>query len=185
MRLGSIFVTAILAVCAVAAPLANDKRNDLAASHETNATLTAVKTPPVPSIAEIKTHMHTPASIAGLSLFYAGPGGYAKLAIARAKTFHPAKKLLKDVWLNSRYPDTWQNDPADSKLFFDRASAAFAQISSGDVFVLLPDDTKGTNFHPGTVWVNEEWPNLESNHNVKRVIRINPKNNDEEVILTH
>lgn len=128
--------------------------------------------------------MHSVAQLAGLSLFYSGPSGYARLALARAKTFSPQKKLLKDFWLDPKYPDAWQNDEMASKTFFDRASAAMALRSSGDVYVLLPSDTMGTNWFKGTVWDREEWPNLAGGRNpmVNNVYRINPDNSNQERI---
>lgn len=138
----------------------------------------------MPSIDDVKKHMHTQAEMANKSLFYSGPGGYAKKANDLAKK--TGRKLLKDFWVDSKYPDAWQNDIDASKQFFDIASAAMAQVSSGVVYVLLPSDTKGTNWNQDTVWAREEWPNLRGGKNpaVTKIVRVNPDNSNEETIYT-
>lgn len=132
----------------------------------------------------MKKHMHTQADMANKALFYSGPGGYAKKANDLAKK--TGRKLLKDFWIDSKYPDAWQNDIDASKQFFDNASAAMAQVSSGVVYVLLPSDTKGTKWNQDTVWAREEWPNLGNGKNpaVTKIVRVNPDNSNEETIYT-
>jgi hypothetical protein len=67
----------------------------------------------VPNIKEIKQHMHSEAEMAGKSLFYSGPGGYTKKAVALATKLQ--RKTLKDFYLDSNYPNPWQNDMDASK----------------------------------------------------------------------
>lgn len=54
---------------------------------------------------------------------------------------------------NPRDPDTDLQDLQKTQV----VSAAFAQTSSGYVYVLVPD---GRAFRPGSVWINYEFPNL-------------------------
>ncbi|KIN03105.1 hypothetical protein OIDMADRAFT_27565 [Oidiodendron maius Zn] len=69
----------------------------------------------------------------------------------------------------------------DAGLLFDtRASEAMAKLASGEVHVLLPSNTKGTEWAPGTVWDVNEYPNLGAA--VTKIIRVNPDNDDEEEI---
>jgi hypothetical protein len=55
-----------------------------------------------------------------------------------------------------------------------------ARTCSGVAYVLLPTDTKGTQWKSGTVWDEDEWPNMSSA--VTKVIRVNLENDDEETI---
>ena len=45
---------------------------------------------------------------------------------------------------------------------------------------MLPSDTKGKDWEIGIVWNNYEWPYLGSD--VTEVVRINPNNDEKEVI---
>lgn len=116
----------------------------------------------------------------GVSLFYSGPGSYANKAKKWAKKRNNGYKILGQLWQDSSYPDTWQNDPDDSEKFFNAAPQAMAEVSAGKIYVMLPSDTTGTDWHKDTVWNNYEWPNLGAG--VTQVIRVNPDNEDEELI---
>lgn len=135
------------------------------------------ETPPVPSVEEIKKHLNVAKD---RSLFYSGPGGYAKKARDWAKGKKNGYKVLVQLWKDSKYPDPWQNDEDTSTEFFNRASQAMAELSSGTVFVMLPSDTNGNDWKAGTVWDKYEWPNLRSA--VTTVIRVNPDNDKHETI---
>lgn len=133
--------------------------------------------PPLPSIKDIQDHLNVPKDV---SLFYSGPGGYAKKARDWAKRSNSGYKILAQLWTDSKYQDKWQDDPDLSKQFFNLASQAMAELSSGIVYVMLPSKTKGTDWQKDTVWDKYEWPNLPSA--VTEVIRINPDNDDQETI---
>ena len=134
-------------------------------------------TPAVPDVEEIKKHLDVAKDI---SLFYSGPGGYAKIARDWAKSKNNQYKILGQLWKDARYPDPWQNDPDASEKFFNLASQALAGLSSGTVYVILPSDTKGKDWKVGTVWDKYEWPSLTPD--VTKVIRVNPDNDNEETI---
>lgn len=76
--------------------------------------------------------------------------------------------------------DPYVKTTSNAKTFKSRASEAIARSCSGTVYVMLLTDTKGLNWHKGTVWDQDEYPNLSSA--VTKLIRINPKNDDEEVL---
>lgn len=139
--------------------------------------ITTRNTPPVPSVDEIKPNLNVPA---GVSLFYSGPGGYAKQARTWARNQKNGYKVLGQLWKDSSYPDKWQSDQDTSTKFFNVASQAMAELSAGTVYVMLPSDTTGTKWKADTVWDKYEWPNLASS--VERVIRINPDNQNKEII---
>lgn len=84
------------------------------------------------------------------------------------------------LWTNLCYLDAWQNDMNASTQFFNLASREMAKLSSGIVYVMLPSDTKGTDWWHESVWNLYEWPNLGSA--VTEVIRVNPDNDNQETI---
>ena len=55
-----------------------------------------------------------------------------------------------------------------------------AQSCSDIVYVMLPTDMKGLNWHKGTVWNQDEYPNLSSA--VTKLIRINLENDGEKIL---
>jgi len=116
-------------------------------------------------------------------MFYSGPGGYFAKARAMGASMG-GLKILKDWWKDKRFPDLYHaNLPAAKmKKFWDNASVALAELSSGTVYVLLPANTVGTNFFPGTVWQRLEWNTLQKNSAVKKVVKLNPDNTKHEVI---
>ncbi|KAG6899900.1 hypothetical protein C0995_004754 [Termitomyces sp. Mi166 len=137
----------------------------------------------VPDVAEIKKHLHVEPN---KSLFYSGPGGYKAIADARAKTM--GLKILETSWkdlkLNgkvagSAYVDSVTNglSDIDEGRFWDNASKAFAELSSGTVYVLLPANVHGpSNFFAKSIWARVEWQALIDNPHVTKVIMINPDN---------
>lgn len=134
------------------------------------------QTPPaVPTRAEVEKHLKVPA---GESLFYScdlDNQGTCKQAKDWAKKHHPDLKVLAKLWVDSRYPDTWQADAHVSKQFWDVASEAMAAMSSGTVYVVLGPwkEANGKDWHSGSVWARKEWPALEANSAVTSVIRVN------------
>ncbi|KAH0578946.1 hypothetical protein H2248_003129 [Termitomyces sp. 'cryptogamus'] len=125
-----------------------------------------------PDIKEIKKHIHIGPDE---SLFYSGPNGYMKLAGKQAKKMH--KKILDMAWTDRDLFNTRQN-----KAFWNNTSQAFAELSSGTVYVLLPEDIGINNFHNGTVWKEVEWPTLQQNLQVTKVIKVT-EGEKKEVLL--
>ncbi|KAG5652835.1 hypothetical protein H0H81_003459 [Sphagnurus paluster] len=127
---------------------------------------------PVPTVEELKTKLQVPSS--GGLLFYSGPGGFIGPATVRAQQM--GLKVLEDSWIDKTYPDEYQKklSPADLKIFWDHASQAFAELASGTIYVLLPDYTTLQSFFPTSVWARVEWPTLEKNANVTKVLMIFP-----------
>lgn len=81
-------------------------------------------------------------------------------------------KILSLLWTDSRYH-------ADvSEEFFNLASRAMAELSSGIIYIMLPSDTQGTGWWYESLWNLYEWPSLGSA--VTEVIRVNPDNNHQE-----
>ncbi|KAK7451688.1 hypothetical protein VKT23_012366 [Stygiomarasmius scandens] len=143
------------------------------------------RTPAVPGTAEIKTHL----SVApDTSLFYSAsngqpPEGSARQASEWAKKKKNGYKILARMWKDSNYQNTWQNDATLSKEFFDNASEAMAELSSGTVYVMLPPSTQadGKDWWSGSVWARKEWPALQNNPAVTKVIRIDPAGNEKTI----
>lgn len=111
---------------------------------------------PVPTVQEIISNHFVDPVPKDTSLFYTGLGG-GKTPAQYSK--EKSLKMLKDVWKDRNYPDQF-TDPQQNGEFFDRASAAFAQASSGKVTVLLPAGTGLNGGNPKAVWTRCEWPNL-------------------------
>ena len=90
------------------------------------------------------------------SLFYAGTGDFDRDALAYAQKYH-----LRTIFDFVDRAQTAGLTSAQVTEFWNNASAAYAQVSCGNVYVLLPGDTSaGTTWHKGTVWDSIEWPEL-------------------------
>ncbi|KAI1345682.1 hypothetical protein F5Y01DRAFT_308855 [Xylaria sp. FL0043] len=126
-------------------------------------------TPPLPTVQECKNHLKVTKDT---TLFYPGPGGYAKKArdAIKIRDYLNGYKILGPLWTDSKWQDQWQNDEKARKEFFNICSQALAELSTGISYVLLPPG-KGEDWQKGTVWDKFEWPNLPSN---TKVIRIDP-----------
>jgi hypothetical protein len=136
------------------------------------------KTPPLPTVQDCKDHLKVEKDT---TLFYSGPGGYAKKArdAIKDRDYLKGYKILGQLWTDNTWQNQWQNDEDASKKFFDICSQALAEISTGTSYVLLPKG-KGKDWQKGTVWDEYEWPHIPSN---TKVIRINPEDkNDKETI---
>ncbi|KAF8060772.1 hypothetical protein FPV67DRAFT_1705482 [Lyophyllum atratum] len=201
MRFASLMISALVALTALAAPLPTEKGTAAAGTLQPNVISHQPQPPPaplqgrgpkpivkaatkaaalaVPSVQEMKSHLSiSPNKV----LFYSGPGGYIDLA--RKKAASMGLRILEDSWKDKKFPDKYQAGlgPAEMQKFWDNASQALAQASSGTVHVLLPADTVGTNFFKGAIWARIEWGALQRNGAVTKVIKINPDNKEEEVI---
>ncbi|KAF9467058.1 hypothetical protein BDZ94DRAFT_1233247 [Collybia nuda] len=183
MRLSSLIVAALAAVCVVANPLPSIQIPDAASvvGKVSKGDLSSIgkdEIISVPTTAEIKTHMHTQAEMRNTSLFYSGPGGYRDKALALGMKI--GRHILTDFFLDPHYPDQWSTN---NTKFWDNASRAMAQLSSGTAYVLLPSDTTGQIWFMGTVWDRVEWPTLLMNQAVDAIVRVNPDNDKHETIF--
>lgn len=86
------------------------------------------------------------------ALFYSGPGRYPNKAREWARKKNNGYKILSLLWTDSRYPDVWQYDADASEEFFNLASRAMAELSSGISYIMLPSDTQGTDWWYESVW---------------------------------
>lgn len=125
-------------------------------------------TPPLLTIENIKQNLCVPKD---RPFFLLWPVHKAREWASSKKAGH---KVLAQSWKDSSYPDTWQNNVVVFDKFFELASQAMAELSSGTVHVLLPSDMQGRDWWPTTVW------NWYERHNfgllVTNIIRINPEN---------
>ncbi|KAI0172912.1 hypothetical protein GGR52DRAFT_428207 [Hypoxylon sp. FL1284] len=179
MQLLSFLKTAVLAslaVTSIAVPVPVNTGDVSIDSRE----LIDKRTPPVPTVEQCKEQLNVAPNT---SMFYSGPGSYAAKALkaindSNGRPYLEGYKLLSRMWKDSKFPDQWQDDAAASKEFFDNASQAMAELTSGTAYVMLPQD-EGTNWYSGSVWDRKEWPNIPED---VRVIRINPNNLDTQVV---
>ncbi|KAF9552383.1 hypothetical protein CPC08DRAFT_714662 [Agrocybe pediades] len=96
-------------------------------------------------------------------------------AQAWARGNHPTYKILKDMWTDSRYLRPWMKTDK-VKDFFDVASKAMAELSSGTVYIFMGgawSQADGKDWYDQSVWARIEWPALQTNHNVHTVYRVN------------
>ena len=132
--------------------------------------------PPLPTAEELKNKLRVEKS-----LFYTGRDQDGRVT---SKTAHKwgkdngNYKILEDSWnpdgwpsikdANGNYNNKW------GKLFFDPASQAFAEKSKGTVYVMLPQGIGGEkdDWDTKSVWARVEWPALQKNTAVEKVIRI-------------
>jgi hypothetical protein len=110
------------------------------------------------------------------SLLYSG--GMARHAEAWRAEKNWRYKILWGRWRNHSWPEQWVNDVEVYLEFYCRVSRAFAQLSAGDVYVMLPNDSSNAG-PPESVWHNHEWPHLRNepgkeNAKVERVLRLSP-----------
>ena len=136
----------------------------------------------VPSVEKIMEYLNVPPNKA---VFYAGPGGYHKKSVdwiekkaSQSSASDSGYKNWSDFWEDKSLLGQYKGDAG--LLFDTRASEAMAKLASGEVHVLLPSDTKGTEWTKGTVWDVNEYPNLGAA--VTKIIRVNPDNDEEEEI---
>lgn len=136
---------------------------------------------PEPDLAEVKRHLTGVAK--DNSLFYSGkPGGgsFAKKSMDWRDSKKNGYKILVEMWDDEKWANKWGGK---MEKFFDLASKGMAELSSGKVYVMLPSDSKGTEWPKGSYWNDFEWPALQKNTDVSEVIRVNPDNDNQETIL--
>lgn len=113
------------------------------------------------------------------SIFYAGGPDYWKRTkqVIENRSYLKGYAILGDKWVDPNWHLKWQGD-AHQAQFWDTCSKALAMATSGTAYVVLPPG-KGLDWRKGTVWDRMEWPNIPKS---VKVIRINPENEDMEVI---
>ncbi|KAG6809468.1 hypothetical protein H0H92_016124 [Tricholoma furcatifolium] len=193
MRLTSMFIVASIALSAAASPLPygrvsyarrggpltprlyDEIESDILARGN------SLSKDEVPSAKKLKPKLRIDTDKA---LFYSGPGGYQEKARQYAKD-HGNLQILEDSWKDPKTPEklTKGMTAEQEKKFWDNASQAMTMKSKGKTTVLLPEETKGTNFYPGTVWDRVEWDGLKQNENVDTINKANPNNEHTEVIF--
>lgn len=152
-------IVGLLAIGSLANPLPVEEDDAASLDIRIRALGKRATTPPLPTVDECKAQLTVAKDT---SLFYSGPGGYAKKArdaIKDPKRPYLSKyKILGQMWKDPAWQNQWQNDEDASVKFFDICSQAMAKASTGTVYVILPEDT-GTNWKAGTVWAREEVSN--------------------------
>ncbi|KAG6848245.1 hypothetical protein H0H93_001971 [Arthromyces matolae] len=153
----------------------------------------------IPTVEETKPHLDLDKKIAtgkknkGV-LFYSGPSEQdpktGKMITyqdrARDRAARTGRIILEDSWKDMSYPErhTAGKTPQDEKKFWINSSKAIAQKTTGPVAkVLLPVDMKGTEFHNGTIWKEHEYQELVDNEHVRKIVKLNPENEKEELLL--
>jgi hypothetical protein len=107
------------------------------------------------------------------NLFFSGPGDYE----FKAQLYARANGLNVLVDVLDQEMTTIATDAGGqiTKLYWNRVSQAFSEVTSGKAYALLPGDPAlGTTWYKGTLWDQVEWPALVKNRYVPEVIRINP-----------
>ncbi|KAG6819250.1 hypothetical protein H0H93_013769 [Arthromyces matolae] len=153
----------------------------------------------VPSVEEIKPQLDLDKKTANGKknkgvLFYSGPSEQdpktgQKITYqdrARDRAAKTDRIILEDSWKDKSYPErhTTGKTPQEEKKFWVNSSKAIAQKTTGPVAkVLLPAEMKGTKFHDGTIWKEHEYQDLVDNENVRKIVKLNPDNEKEEVLL--
>lgn len=108
------------------------------------------------------------------NLFFSGPGDYEFKARLYAQ--ENGLNVLVDFLDQDMTTIATDVGGQTTKLYWNRVSQAFSEVTSGKAYALLPGDPKtlGTSWYKGTLWDTVEWPILVKNRYVPEVIRINP-----------
>jgi hypothetical protein len=109
----------------------------------------------------------------GKELFYSYKRPTSEVEPTAAKTY-ATKHGLKTVW-DHMDPALLKSPDLDKRhQYFEHASAAYGQVVTGKVYVLMdgPPAT-GKKWEEGTIWDTVEWPEIEHRSGVE-VYRVNP-----------
>jgi hypothetical protein len=145
---------------------------------------------PLPTVQDIMVVLNNPQ---GKYIFYAGPGGYTGKATTWINKQNEGSNaamqgyLKLDQMLPPGYEDKWGGGDANPNVdFWERASEAMAKKSEGTVYVIMPSDTmgQGTAWWKSSVWNRIEYNNLDLGGKVTKLIKINPDNDDQEVLFS-
>jgi len=167
----------LFSVSVIGAPIAIDKQ-DLCHGHHISGRGTkrpSDKAPP-PTTEVMKPQLTINV---GTSLFYSGLDQGVSLKQVRkwADDHGGGYKILADSWKSEQWREAQLAKTAKTKKksFWNNASEAMAQLSSGRVYVILPPGVGvHTDDYPKSTWSDFEWPALKSNSRVTSVIRIDP-----------
>jgi hypothetical protein len=134
--------------------------------------------PSVPTVEECKAHITTPPI--NQSLFYTlGTVDSARtFAIQHVPRLYLLEDLIDDISDYATSPDSsWSQ--ADKDLFWDNCSQAFAELTSGVAFLILPSQIPVTP----KVWKRIEYDALVNNMDVHLIVKVNDSNTQDQTIL--
>jgi len=200
MHLVSFFITVLAALGGLAGPLAADKGSlttetslpalrivrEVLQARGSEGASSIVRRMPIPTVEEMKAHLKVSP---GKVLLYSGPGGY--LTKAREYIEREARrgggvkglKVLENSWKDPKFPAKFTGGDMKQLLpFWENASKAFAEMASGTVYILVPENIVGANFFPNTILARIEWPTLLKNPAVTKVVKVHPNSPKQEVI---
>ncbi|KAI1842266.1 hypothetical protein JX265_006893 [Neoarthrinium moseri] len=144
----------------------------------------AKKTEPMPSLDTFKAQFKDIGPDTCLfysGVFIGGPSEKNVMELRDSRSYLHGYRILKETWKDESYTKLAGKVKPSAKAFFAQASMALAQECEGVVYVLLGDGS-GQNWPSGTIWANQEWPNLRRGAGVTKVIRLNEKNDNQETI---
>ncbi|KAI0377686.1 hypothetical protein F5Y04DRAFT_284755 [Hypomontagnella monticulosa] len=129
-----------------------------------------------PTLQECSEQLYVPPDS---SIFYAGGMGFWNKTkqLTETRSYLRGYSIISDKWVDPDWYLKWQG-PDDYAEFWDVCSKALVLATQGTAYVMLPAG-KGLDWTKGTVWDRIEWPNMPKD---VKVIRINPDNDDMEVI---
>jgi hypothetical protein len=119
-------------------------------------------------VADFKTKVHP-----GQELFYSYERSDSEPEPEAAHAY-ALKHGLKTVW-DHMDPVLRKSEDVEKRLeYFEHASAAYGQVVTGKVYVLMDGaPSKGKSWLESTIWDSIEWPEIEKRSGVE-VYRVNP-----------
>jgi hypothetical protein len=107
------------------------------------------------------------------SLFFSGPEKFEPTAkeYARKHGLHVVRDVADPVMTAKAESEGGHTETE----YWRRVSTAYAKVSSGKAYVLLPGDPEKLKrvWHKGTLWDKAEWPVLQKSHTVPELLRVN------------
>ena len=138
----------------------------------------------VPTITKIKEHFNVE-GLPNTALFWSSCGTgvgdtWKDLSNAYANSVH--RLTLDLMWKDAWYEQFIRANSTDGDVreFWNRASEAMADISSGVVYVLLPPTGGPRTWSECSTWNLVEYPVLITKGNVNKICRVNYNSNTEE-----
>ncbi|KAH9892940.1 hypothetical protein F4778DRAFT_748931 [Xylariomycetidae sp. FL2044] len=128
--------------------------------------------PDPPSVDECKKQLSVPN---GKGLFYSNIGD-PEVLLQQKRDYLKGYTILDQAFKDKDWEKNFVDDDGDTvEGFWDNCSEAFSELSTGTVYVVLPKG-KGTSKFPGdSLWTNVEWDALKDNSKVKKIIRLEMK----------
>ncbi|CAI6334368.1 unnamed protein product [Periconia digitata] len=168
----------------------NSSKSTAKPTSSSKSTLQATPTPTpayIPSVKEIQAQYN--AAYLNKIVFWAGPyssvdGDYGENAKKWAAKKKNGYRILDQIWKDPNWNDKYQGKDVpmpDVKEFWNRMSVALATSCKGKVYVMLPPDTRGTDWYKGTIWDTLEWPALQKNKAVTEIWRVSPDGTEEKL----